>query len=121
MGPRCLLGKVRHSLGVWRAKCSQPDGYSQSPDVCWRYLVGAWIGWDQSRRRSRICGGRKKQLTQDQCLLDIFGLRLKSVGKVWSGPVLVQDIWSGSTLVEDVDAPTEVPGGLLPCDYVGGQ
>ena len=32
-GPhRCLLGKVGHSLGVWRARCSQTDGYCWSLD-----------------------------------------------------------------------------------------
>ena len=52
--------------------------------------------------------------------MKIFGSRPTSVGKVWSDPVSVQDIWLGSTSVEDVDDPTEVPGGLSPCDYVGG-
>ena len=39
VGPRYLLSKVRHSLGVWRVRCSQPDGDRLSLDVCWRYLV----------------------------------------------------------------------------------
>ena len=121
VGPRCLLGKVGHSIGVWRARCLQPDGYCWIPNVCWRYLARDRISWDRSRRRSGICGGGKKKLTRDQRLLDIFGPRPTSVGEVWLGTVLVQYIWSGSTSVEDVDAPAKVPGGILPCDYVGDQ
>ena len=49
----------------------------------------------------------------------IFGPRPTSVGEVWSGPVSVQDIWSELASVEEVDAPTDVPGGRRPCDYVG--
>ena len=93
LGPWCILGKVGHSLGVWRASCSQPDGYPWIPDVYWRYLVGARIGWYQSQRWTGSCGSRKKQLTRDQRLLDIFRLRPTSVGDFCSGPVLVQDIW----------------------------
>ena len=66
-------------------------------------------------------GDGKKQLTRDQHLLEIFGPRPTSVVEAWSGPVSVQGIWSVSTSVEDVDAPTKVPGGIRPCDYVGGQ
>ena len=43
------------------------------------------------------------------------------MGEVWLGPVSVQNIWSGLTLVEDVDNPTEVPGWLRPCGYIGGR
>ena len=51
----------------------------------------------------------------------IFNPRPTSVGEVWLGTVSVQDIWSGLMSVEDVDVPNEVPGGLRPCGYVGGQ
>ena len=37
-------------------------------------------------------------------------------GKVWPGPVSVQDIWSVLASVEEVDAPIKVPGGIQPCD-----
>ena len=121
VGPRCLLGKVGHSLDVWQARCLQPDEDCWIPDVCWRYLVGSQIGWDQSRRRIGSCGGGKKQLTWDQRLLEIFIPRLTDFGEVWLGPVSVQGIWSGSTSVEDVNAPTEVSGGIRHCDYTGGQ
>ena len=79
-------------------------------DVYWGSLVGAWIGWDRSRRWSGSCGGRKRLLNRDQRMLDIFGLRPMSVGEVWLVLVAAQDIWSGSTSVEDVDALIEVPG-----------
>ena len=118
MGPRCLLGKVRHNLGVSRARCSQPDGDSCSPDICCRYLVGAWIGWYQSRCWSGNCGGKKKQLTRDQRLLMIFFPRPTSVGGVWLGPVSVQDIWSRYKSVEDIDDLNNIPGGIRPCGYV---
>ena len=93
VGPLCMLSKVRHSLGVWQVRCSQPDGDRLSLDVCWRYLVEAPIGWDQSRLQSGSCGGGKKELNQDICLLMIFSPRPKSVREVWSGTVSVQDIW----------------------------
>ena len=109
MGPRCLMDKVRNSLGVWQARCSQPEKCRKSLDVCWSYLVKAPIGWYLSRLQIRSCGGEKKRLTRDQGLLMIFGPRPTSVGEVWSSLVSVQDIWSGSVSVEDVDAPTEVP------------
>ena len=64
---------------------------------------------------------REEKLTWDQRLLEILGLRPTSVGEVWSGPVLVQYVWSGLSSVEDFDAPKKVPGGIRPCDYVGGQ
>ena len=112
MGPWCLLGKVGHSLGVWRARCSQPDGDRWIPAVYWRYLVWARVGWDRSQRRTGSCSSGKKQLTQDQRLLEIFGLRPTSVGDFWSGPMVVQDIWSGLTSVEYADALNEVPVGL---------
>ena len=107
-----MLGKVGHSLIVWQARCLQPDGDRWSPEVCWGYLVGAWISCYQSRRRSGRCGSGKKQLTLDQLMLEILGLRPKSVGGVWFGPVSVHDIWSVSMSVEDVDAPTKVPGEI---------
>ena len=44
VGSQCLLGKVGHIIGIWRARCSQPDGDHWIPDVCWRYLVGDRIG-----------------------------------------------------------------------------
>ena len=100
VGPRCLLGKVKHSHGVWKERCSQTDGDRWSPKVCWRYLVGARIGWARSLRRSRSCGGGKKQLTWDQRLLEIFGPRPMSVGEFWSGTVSVEDIWSRLMSVE---------------------
>ena len=121
MGTQRLLGKFGHSLSVLRARCSQPDGDSWIPNVCWRYLVRAWIGWDQSWRQNGSFGGKKRKLTQDQRLLDIFGPRSTSVGEVLSGPVSVQDIWSVLTSVEDVDDPVEVPVGIRTCDYVGFQ
>ena len=34
VGPQCLLGKAGHSLGVWQARCLQPDGDCQIPYVC---------------------------------------------------------------------------------------
>ena len=105
VGPLCLLSKVRHSLGVWRVRCSQPDGYCWSLDVCWKYLVEAPIGWDQSRRQSGSYGGGKKEFTRDERLLMIFGPRPTSVGEIWSGRVSIQDIWSGLKSVEDVDYP----------------
>ena len=52
--------------------------------------------------------------------MKIFGQRPTSVGEFWLEPVWVQDIWLGSTPVEFVDALTEVPVGLSPCDYLGG-
>ena len=105
MGPRCLLGKVGHSLGVWRERRLQPDEYRWRLDVCWRYLVEAPIGWDQSRRQSGSYGGGKKEFTRDERLLMIFGPRPTSVGEIWSGRVSIQDIWSGLKSVEDVDYP----------------
>ena len=70
------------------------------------------FGWDQSQLRTGSCGSRKKQLTRDRYMLEIFGLRPTSVGEFWLGPVLVQDIWSGLTSVEYDDALTKVPVGL---------
>ena len=46
VGPRCLLSKVGNSIGVWRVRCSQPDGDCCILDVCWRYLVEALIRWE---------------------------------------------------------------------------
>ena len=106
MGPRCLLGKVGYNLGVWQARCSQPDGDRWSLDFCWRYLVDSPIGWEQSRCRSGSYSGGKNELTQYKRLLMTFCPRPRSVEEVWSRPMLVQDIWSGLTSVEDVDAPT---------------
>ena len=121
VGPQCLLGKVENSIDVWWARCLQPDEDIWSLNVCWRYLIWARIGWDQSRRQSRICGNRKKELTQDQRLLIIFGLRTTSVGGIWLGLVSVHDIWSWLTSVEDVNALAEVLRGLQPCGCVGGR
>ena len=121
VGPRCLLEKVGNSLGVWRARCSQPDGDQGSLDDCWRYLSEAPIRWDRSRHRSGSCGSGKKVLTRDQGLLVVFGPSPTSVGKVGSRPVSVQYIWLVSASVEEVDAPTEVLGGRQPCGCVGGR
>ena len=41
VGPRCILGKVRHSLGVWIMRFSQPDGDRWVLNIFWKYLVGA--------------------------------------------------------------------------------
>ena len=121
MGLRFLLETFGNSLGIWRSRCSQPNGDRESLDVCWRYLVEAPIGWDQSRLRIRRCGGGKKELSWDQGLFIIFGPKPKSVREVWLGLVLVQDIWSILASVEDVDAPTEVPGGQRPYECVCGR
>ena len=112
LGPWCLLGKVGHSIRVWRAKCLQPYGNRWIPDVCWRYLVGARIGWDRSRRQIGRCDDGKKKLTWDQHLLEIFSPRPTYIVEIWSRIVLVQGIWSVSTSVEDIDAPTKVPRGI---------
>ena len=72
--PRCLLGKVRQSPSVCQSRCLKPDEDCQSPGVCWRYLVGDRIGCDWPRSQSGSCCGRKKQLTQYQGLLEIFGV-----------------------------------------------
>ena len=120
LGLRCLLGKVGHSISVWQARYLQPYGNRWIPDVCWRYLVGACIGWDWSRRRSGRYDDGKKKLTWDQHLLEIFSPRPTSVVEIWSGMVLVQDIWSVSTSVEDFNALTKVLIGIWPCDYLGG-
>ena len=110
VGPRRLLGKVGHRLGVWRESCSQPGRYCQIPNVCWKCLVGAWIGWDKSQYWSGGCCGGKKLLTQDQRLLEIFGPIPMYVGEVWLGHVLVHYIWLVLTSVENVDAQIKVLG-----------
>ena len=83
MGPRCLLDKVKNSLSVWRVRFSHHDVDWGNLGICWRYLVEATIGWDQSRHQSGICSGGKKGLTQEQVLLVIFEPRPTSVGEVW--------------------------------------
>ena len=102
-------------------RLSQPDGDCWGPGVYLRNVFGARIGWDRSQRLSGNCSNGKKELTRDQRMLEIFGSRPTPVGEVWLEPVLIQDICSVLTSVEDVDAPTEVPVGLSPCDYVGGS
>ena len=34
VGPQCLLGKVRHILGVWQERYSHPDEDCWIPDFC---------------------------------------------------------------------------------------
>ena len=91
----CLLGKVRQSPSVCQSRCLKPDEDRKSPGVCWRYLVGARIGCDWSRRQSGSCCGRKKQLTQYQGLLEIFGVGPKFLWEFWSRHMSVQDISLG--------------------------
>ena len=93
----CLLGKVRQSHSVCRSRCLKPDEDRQSPVVCWRYLVGARIGFDWSQSRIGSCCSRKKQLNQYQGLLEIFGVGSTFVWEFWSGPMSVQDITLGLT------------------------
>ena len=95
VGPQRLLGKVGRNLGVWQGRCLWPDGDYGSFNVCWRYSVRDYIGWDWPRRRRGICGIRKRLLDWDWRLLEIFGLIPTSIRDIWSGPMLVWDIWVG--------------------------
>ena len=67
------VGKFGRIHGVWRQRCSRPDGYQGIPNFGCRYLVAAKSVGIDCGAEAESCNSGKVLLAQNRHLLWIFG------------------------------------------------